>query len=364
MTSWVIMIKILHLQNELNLTCGITRTISQIINHTSSEFEHHIITFGGDGVARINQATSKIIVLDLNYKTITGTIKVFLFIKKYIKENKINIIHAHHRYFDAISNLLNKIVHVKTLCSVQSKVTGWKRISYKTEKIIACSNAVKVHLMDYFNIKPDRIDVIYNMVDLSTVNSSVVNKKCDPAPNGEFVIGFAGRMDIKEKGVDLLIEAYNQVKNEYPNIKLLMTGNGPDAESIKNLIRKSPEGITLLSAQKNIEEFFNIIDLFVLPSRVEPFGIVLIEAGLMNKPVIASNVDGIPEIISDKNNGLLFPTGNIDKLKSLIIKLLNDENARKKLAYQLNKKVIENYTADRIIPKYKSIYRELVSGKT
>lgn len=88
---------VLHLQTELNITCGVTRSILRIIKN-SHHFEHHVISLGGDALERFDGYNYKIIKVDR--KSFLGTLQLFFALLNYIKLNKIRIIHAHHRYFD------------------------------------------------------------------------------------------------------------------------------------------------------------------------------------------------------------------------------------------------------------------------
>jgi glycosyltransferase involved in cell wall biosynthesis len=97
-----------------------------------------------------------------------------------------------------------------------------------------------------------------------------------------------------------------------------------------------------------------------LPSRIEPFGIVIIEAGIMRVPVIASNVDGIPELIEHEINGLLFESGNVHDLKTKIARIYYDREFGEELAKNFNQQVLESFTVDKIIPQYEKLYMELL----
>lgn len=103
--------------------------------------------------------------------------------------------------------------------------------------------------------------------------------------------------------------------------------------------------------------------MFVLPSRIESFGMVILEAGLMKKTVIASNVDGIPEIIDDGKNGLLFESGNSIDLGNKILKIIDDKKLANQLAENLNKKVLQQFTVQKIMPEYERLYLELYNGQ-
>jgi glycosyltransferase involved in cell wall biosynthesis len=359
------MIRILHLQTELNLACGITRTISQTIKNSSEEFEHHLIALGGDGLSRFEAFNFNPKVLNLDRFSFIGALKIYFFVLKYCKKYSIQIVHSHHRSFDTIAWLLKPFIKVKTIISVQSKVYGKKVLSYKADRLIACSNSIKNHLRVNYNIDENKIKVIYNMVDL---NQDITDEAIGPKKRelqiaeNEFVIGFVGRINYQEKGIDILLQAFKDLTQNYNNIKLIIIGNGIDYSKVHKYIESNKLNAKLLSSVKNIFAHYNLMNVVIVPSKIEPFGIVIIEAGMMKKSVIASSVDGIPEIINDGDNGLLFKSGNVEELKDQIIRIYCDKKFGEKLADNLHRKVIESFTTDKIISQYEKLYRDILNN--
>ena len=355
--------KILHLQTELNLACGITRTISQIIRNSHPEFEHHIIALGGDGLSRFENINFKPIILNQNRFSLLGTFRILIFLLRYCKKKSIRIIHSHHRYFDLLASLLEIITKIKTVTSVQSKVYRKSFFSYKADQLIACSNTIKTHLIKNFNVQGNRVKVIYNSVDPYIVKINIEKEKLKSQLGiglNDFIIGFVGRINYREKGIDVLLESFNLLSKSNLQTHLLIIGDGSDHKKVENYCYINKLKVTLLPSKENIFDFYNLMDVVVLPSKIEPFGIVVIEAGLMKKAFIGSNVDGIPELIVQEENGLLFESGNFEDLKNQIIKIIKDDKLRMKLAGNLNKKVMESFTIDKIIPQYEKLYKEIM----
>lgn len=360
------MIRILHLQNYINISCGVSKTIYLIQKNTSPNFHHTLACFGGDGISRFNSLDVKPLILkDYNFfslKFILHSIKLFT----YCKKNKINIIHSHHRYFDFLSYLVSKFLNVKTITSVHSKVHGKKMFSYKADVLIACSNAIKYHLINNFKIAESRISIIYNAVDSDEVliRKTMTNLLDElKIPEEKLIIGYVGRLNFKEKGVDILLKAFQHIIKDRNDFHLIIMGNGIDKKNIEYFIAISKIPATLIEAQEDVYDYINLFDVFVLPSRIESFGMVILEAGLMKKTVIASNVDGIPEIIDDGENGLLFESGNSIDLGNKILKIIDDKKLANQLAENLNKKVLQQFTVQKIIPEYERLYLELYNGQ-
>lgn len=357
------MIKILHLQTELNFACGVTRTISLIIKNTSLDFEHNLIALEGDGLSTFTDFGFNPFFMKIKRNSVVGTVKIFLALVKYCKNNSVQIIHSHHRYFDTLSWLLKFLFPIKTVTSVQSKVLSKKQLSYKADILIACSNSIKEHLINNYKIDERRIKVIYNAVDpkefVTTKTETALSNELN-IPAGKFILGYFGRLDYKEKGIDILLEAFLNLSKVNIDLFLLLVGSGGDENKIIEFVTKNKVSAKVMSSQKDIFNYYQLLDLFVLPSKIEPFGIVIIEAGMMTKTVIASNVDGIPELITYEENGLLFESGNIEELRTQITRIYNDRKFGERLAENLNKKVLASYTVDKIILQYEKLYMELL----
>lgn len=97
------MIRVLHLQTEINLACGVSRTIAQIIKNSSPKIKHYVITQGGDGLNRLNSININVKTLETNKKSLLGILQTIKFIYWFAKQNSIDIVHSHHRYFDTLA---------------------------------------------------------------------------------------------------------------------------------------------------------------------------------------------------------------------------------------------------------------------
>lgn len=357
---------ILHLQKEINLACGVTKTIYLIVKNTDKSYRHHIICLGGDGLIRFERIGFFLIVIHYNRFSVSGAIKIFFYLLKFCKKNKIDIIHSHHRYFDFLSSIVGKYLKIKTVMSVQSKVYGLRFFSYKSDLLIACGETIKKHLINYFKINPRRIKVIHNFVDLDEVNINIPNSDLRNKLGictDSFALGFFGRLNKREKGLDLLLESFKILIKRYEKLHLILVGDGEDKRYVENFINNNNLKIKLVSSSENIFDYYNLCNIIVLPSRIDPFPLVLLEAGLMKKPFIGSNVDGISEVIENNENGILVRPENVNELVEAISFLIENESKAKELGENLYKKITSEFTADIIIPQYEALYSELLNEK-
>jgi glycosyltransferase involved in cell wall biosynthesis len=357
-------INILHLQNHLNISCGVSKTIYLIAKNSFPKFNHQVACLDGDGFSRFDTLNIKPLVLKDFNNSLLGFVKHFIKLYLFCKQNQINIIHSHHRYFDLLAFLLISIIKVKTVTSVHSKVYNHKSFSYKSDILIACSNSIKEHLINNFKIKESRITFIHNAVDpnefaITKIKNELINEL--KIPEDKFIIGYFGRLDYKEKGVDILLNAFLNLSKVNKDLFLLLIGNGVDEIKIKAVISQNKLNSKVINGQRDIFNYYQLIDVFVLPSRVDPFPIVMLEAGLMKKPFIGSKVDGIAELIENETDGLLFELGNSDDLVSKILKIYYDKKYAYQLAENLYRKVLDSFVVKKIIPEYENIYSKLLN---
>jgi L-malate glycosyltransferase len=352
---------ILHLHPYLNIDCGITGTIFQI----ASDYEnnrHFVLAFGGNALNKFRKRNIKVFRIcdgiSSKWKLITNLSCINNFIKKY----RINIVHSHHRYFDFLAYIISRNKQIKTVTSVQSIVRGWKFLSYRADVLIAPGYSVKEHLISYFNKKESKIKVVFNTIELSRpeieISTDELKKKLE-IENDQFIIGYIGRLDFEEKGVDILLESFKLFNIKNPNSKLLLIGSGKNERSIKKFISENNLPAILINPVENIYDYLNIFNVLVLPSRTDPFPLTMLLSGAAKVPFIGSSVGGIKELIRDENNGLLFDRNDVNDLSEKIEKYYFDKRLAEICAENLYIEVMSNFTSVNYLKQIIEIYSSL-----
>lgn len=318
-----------------------------------------------------------------NYrKSVFNLVKFIFYVysKNYIVHFYNNISSKKIYFFLKFFPSSNLIYHERgSIWSAKKK--DFKTVNYNAKKfktIIANSNATKLILNKRFGIDKRKIKVIHNG---HISKKFVINDKGRYSKN--FSIGFIGRLDTP-KGIHILIEAAKEMKN----CDFFIAGEGILK---KQLIEssKNKKNIFFLG-RRDALEFISRIDVLVVPSIREPLGNVIIEAGFCKKAVIASEVDGIPEIIKHNVSGILIKPKNPLSIKNLpnnsvpipdfvvvnknlikpreidknelifyINKLKSNIKYRKKLGEQLNKKVKLDFTIEKYFNKIHRVYSSI-----
>jgi glycosyltransferase involved in cell wall biosynthesis len=270
-------------------------------------------------------------------------VKSLLELVRVIRDNDIRILHCHLTKSFCFGFLLKKIFFKDIVLIFHEHgnifVNGYcynlflKTIRSTIDLFIAVSNAVKVKLAEGAGIDEKKIKVLYNFVDL---NKFHVDKKQEKEKlkfdDKNYFVGFAGRL-VKRKGWEEFIKAAYLLRDKYPRTGFFVAGDGPDKSRVLKLIEELSikDSVKYLGFVPDMNYFYNLMDCLVIPSHWEPLGLVGIEANACGVPVIAANVDGLRELINDRENGLLFQPKNEHDLAEKIQIIIEDRDLRHKL---------------------------------
>ena len=239
------------------------------------------------------------------------------------------------------------------------------RISLKqADKVIALTQAEAAQY-EIMGVAREKIEVIPNGIDLSefyNLPKSMEFKKKFGINDEQKVILYLGRMD-KIKGVDILIEAFARIRKEVGNVKLVIVG--PDSEYslfCRKLVRKFAidENVLFTGPLYNNDklEAYVDADVCVLPSRYETFSNVLLEAYACSKPVIASKVEAMQDLVVDGKTGILFPPEDVNALARALNTILGDSYRARQVGKEGFSFVSENFTIEKVVNKLEAVYQK------
>jgi glycosyltransferase involved in cell wall biosynthesis len=159
------------------------------------------------------------------------------------------------------------------------------------------------------------------------------------------------------KGLDTLIEAFAAIAHELPAVLVIM-GDGQEWQRLQKLVQiyDLPDRVVLTGFVKDASTYLRALDLFVLPSRNEALGYVLLEAGLASLPAIGTRIGGIPEVLEDGVSGLLVPAGKSVALADAIMELSEDKELRTRLGSELHRKVLAEFSTEAITRETFALY--------
>jgi len=146
------------------------------------------------------------------------------------------------------------------------------------------------------------------------------------------------------KGVDILIRAFKTIMRQYPDYKLKLMGYYPDRQLLDELAQGCPQIEFLVPRPNELAlKIISACTIYVSASRTEGMGRVLLEAMAAGRPIIASNVGGVPHYISDDDNGLIFSPGNVEDLAAKMVRLLSDKELRTRLGQKGHQRVFSEF---------------------
>jgi glycosyltransferase involved in cell wall biosynthesis len=180
---------------------------------------------------------------------------------------------------------------------------------------------------------------------------------------GEIIIT-VGRLHA-QKGHCYLLQAIAKAEKKVPKIKLIIIGEGEEENNLKNLVKSLDltDKIIFAGLRGDVEKIFPIAELFILPSLWEGMPNVILEAMAAGKPVVATKVGGVPEVVVHGETGILVPPEDSNALTSAIIDLLRDKLKAKMMGQAGRMRIEEHFTISKTIEKTEYLYRKLLKEK-
>lgn len=265
-----------------------------------------------------------------------------------IRQERVAVIHAQLQdatIFAAAVKRFTRVPIVVTRHLIDDDEKNWRRrmrnrleqftIHQSVEKMITVSEAAKQNYLEKTNLPRDRVETIYNGINLDnfrpTGNKNAVRQHLN-LPHDKPIVTMVGVMR-PGKGHAVCIEAARHV----PEARFLLVGDGELRYELEQQAQDLTDRLHFLGQRLDIPDILRASDIFVLPSEMEALPTVLLEAGAVGLPCIASHVGGIPEIIQDGETGLLIPPHNATALAAAIQKLIDQP----KHAYQMGQRALE-----------------------
>ncbi len=176
--------------------------------------------------------------------------------------------------------------------------------------------------------------------------------------NDTIVVGYVGRL-IPAKGLVYLLSAIKQIQDEHPNVALVIVGDGPQRRTLEMMAKDLGIKSVFAGWQSDTLPFYELMDIFVLPSFFEGLPNVILEAMAMEKPVVAARVGGIPDLIMNRKNGFLVPIRDHKSIAIALKELITNDDLRKGMG-QLNRQMVEkSFSWDKIVRNVEAVYNEV-----
>ena len=347
---------ILHISRTMDIG-GAERIVYQLSSDLKDEFDSvHVASTGGLWESELSaKEIQHHKILDIDSKNPLTVLKLLTSIRQIIKKNEITIVHTHHRmaafYIRLLKLVHPKLIHVYTAHNVFKDKLSLYGFALKNAKSVAVGEAVNKNLKEDVGITDSR--VIYNGVVLKETDDQVD----EIISYSGIKLGCIARLS-EQKGLTYLLDAMSLLTVK--DIRLFIVGDGELRNELENKVKELDlqDSVTFLGYRKDIVECINSFDFCVLPSVFEGFGLVAIEAFMNSKTLVATDIPGLNEVVTNKN-GILVPAKDPAALASAIDKLAMDATLRQELASQAKKDYENKFSYPLFLENYRELYREL-----
>lgn len=356
---------ILHLFPELNHCCGVSQHICLLSNGLLKSGNRVIVASNGGNLCQDmqkNGITVASIPVTRNTLNFVMLLKTYIALIKLIKKYDVDVVHSHHRLLELIFLLSRPFHRARGVTTCHCLVYCKKYLSYKSERVIAVSDAVRDHLVSYFKVRSSKIRLIHNSPRrFPAIDSATVDKcrtKLGITGKKRIVIGGFGRLH-RDKGFDILIDAVKKMTENGYVADCIIAGTGPEERTLKETVRRNKANIHFVGEISDLGIYYAACDIIAVPSRIESAGLVALEAAFYGKPVVASSVGGLVETVIDHFSGLTFETENSQQLCDSLLELVCSEELRENCARNLRIIVDGFYSVDDMVRKTEKLYSEL-----
>ncbi len=290
-------------------------------------------------------------------------------LKKFIRQNRIDIVHTHNYKSDLMGLLATAGNGVPLLATVHGytkmsrpvrwyeKLDRWLLKAFFRRVVVVAENILP-------DLKAQKRQVIPNGLDVNRFSYDPVLRKTARSRYGisdeEAVIGTVGRLS-REKNQAMLIEAADQIQKEFPLVKFLIVGDGPEETYLKALVRDKnlEKHILFTGLIDDISSLYPALDIFVLTSLTEGVPLSLLEAMACARLVVATKVGGIPQIIWHGKNGFLVAPGDVTGLVKVLGRVVKDRSLFLEMGREASDFIRKHYSLEHMVEKYERLYEEI-----
>jgi glycosyltransferase involved in cell wall biosynthesis len=291
-------------------------------------------------------------------------------LRQAIRKQRVDVVHLHMVHgtviggFVGLFSRIPRVVVTKHYVyrALPNRVLRWldRLFTNRADGVLAVSGYVRDDLVAN-GAERSRIQVIHNGMDLDAFD----RLQAQPpeqlgAAAGELLIGCVGNLQ-PIKGHEYLVRAMPIIARSFPSARLIIVGEGAEKQRLMDLAKALgvERAVTMAGFRTDVPAIMRQIDLCVQPSLQEAFGIVLLEAMAAGRPVVASNVEGIPEIVIDGITGLLVPPGEPAAIAQAVCALLADRETRMEMGRCGRAQVERQFDIRATVRRYEEVYGEL-----
>lgn len=369
--------KILHIAQASG---GVERYIYTLLSHIdNSKYDNVLLCSNQFNKDSFKHLTSSVEELSMKRNIGFGDILNILAIRKIIKKHNPDVVYCHSSKAGAVGRLACVGLNKKTIHNAHGWAFNMKGscimhiiyilvewfLGLFTDMIVCISNSEFVDAKRK-NIGNDRTrKIIYNGVDIEALDcelqKSTLKRSDLNIPDDAFVVGMTGRIS-QQKAPDVFVKMAARVKKAIPNAHFMIIGDG----KFRSLIEKQIADLNLKSCfhitgwVDNVAPYVKLLDMGVLLSRWEGFGLALCEYMVAGLPIVATNVDAIPEVVNDGVNGLLVDMDDDEAAAKAVCRIYNDKDLYAQMSQNGKKIVQDRFDVKRTAEQTEVLFQSLM----
>jgi glycosyltransferase involved in cell wall biosynthesis len=282
------------------------------------------------------------------------------------RKERIDVIHSHHRFAALAGKIASRIARlplVSTMHEVRRDATRLTTLGLGDE-VVTLSEMMRTYVLDTYGVRPDRVHVIPMGLNLppplSESRQAALREELGLG-GGERIIACIARL-VRSKGHSHLLRAVMDVARSHPSIRLLLAGDGEERRALEATARELGinENVVFLGFRTDVPDLIGLTEFTVLPSLQEAFGVALLESLAQRKPIVATRVDAIPEIVKDGETGVLVPPADGEALARGIRRLLENPEVARKLGAAGLELVQREHSRSALVAATEALYASLL----
>jgi len=341
------------------------------------KFEPYLCCLNASSWLEVNRPSCPTIVLDFKGFHHPGTIFKILKLRNFIRRQGIDLVQTFFVDSHIIGTLASSFTGNKKMVSsrrdlgyayLTRELLMLRLINPFAVRLLGNSRAVKTGISQKEKLNPDRMDLIYNGVNLEEfdkINKDLRDKTKEKLnlPDGSLVVGLVANLR-PIKNIELFIESASLVSQKMDNVYFMIVGQGPSMDNLKKLSQKLKieDRVIFVGHCNDIIPYLSIFDIGVLSSDSEGFSNSILEYMAASLPVVATEVGGNEEAIEHNQNGFLVKPKNPEQMSKRIIDLLTDNRLREQMGVAGRKKVEDRFTLSYMMNHLEKYYYSLVAN--
>jgi glycosyltransferase involved in cell wall biosynthesis len=248
--------------------------------------------------------------------------------------------------------------------SIRLRIEVERAVCRRVERVIASSRLDRQRLEEARYAPPERIRLVYYGIPENPAGPGQVEEARREARlrPGQPVLGAVARLH-PQKGIDVLLHAVRRLRDEVPDLAVVVVGGGEIESSLHALARELglTDTVRFMGGRSRFAPFLRLFDVAVLPSRWEGLPIILLEYLAAGLPIVSTNVDGCPEVLG-ADHPELVPPEDVDALSAAILRLLRDPGLRSERSRAARARYLEAFALPVMIERFRDVYAELAGG--